>query len=53
MDYFEELNDQIQRQYELEDAMERLGCETFEEYIDKLADLKADYQESLLDDIGD
>lgn len=57
MDYIDELNNQIQRQYEIADEMERLGFETEEEYYSYMADLEADAQEELiearmLDDIG-
>ena len=49
MDYADYLNNQIQEQYELADAMERAGCETYEEYIDCLADEEAHYYESHYD----
>lgn len=40
MDYADYLNNRIQEQYELADDMESAGCETYEEYLDYLDDLK-------------
>ena len=49
MDYADYLNEQIQQEYKLADAMEKTGCETFEEYANYLADLKAGKQERYLE----
>lgn len=44
MDYIDYVNNQIQKEYEIADDMERLGIDDYEEYIDYMEDLKAEAQ---------
>ena len=53
MDYIDyELNKYYQKQ-EIEDDMDRLGFDNYEEYIDYLEDLRADKQEAYLEAIAE
>lgn len=44
MDYIDYVNEQIQREYEIADDMERLGIDDYDEYLDYLADLREEAQ---------
>ena len=44
MDYIDYVNEQIQREYEISDDMERLGIDDYDEYLDYLADLREEAQ---------
>lgn len=53
MDYIDyELNKYYQKQ-KIEDDMDRLGFDNYEEYIDYLADIEADKQEAYLEAIAE
>jgi hypothetical protein len=51
MDYIDDINEQIQREYEIVDDMERLGIDDYDEYLNYMADLEADAQEAHLEAI--
>lgn len=50
MDYIDYINNQIQRDYEIADEMQKLGIEDYEEYLNYMSDLQAYYQESRYED---
>lgn len=42
MDYIDYINNQIQREYEISDEMEKYGIDDYDEYLNYIADLKAE-----------